>query len=76
VYTISQQLRQLNQLRNAQQLLSFSTFQIKRQVTTQRVSRGECFAEVDQQVFGADAIGHGEEPDGGIWGGLNHCEAP
>ena len=70
VYAISQQLRQFDQLRNAKQLLAFRTFQVKRQVATQRIGRGECFAEVDQQVFGADAICHGEQPDGGFGVGL------
>ena len=70
MHPISQQLRQLDQLRNTQQLFSFRSFQIKSQVAAQRIGRGECFAEVDQQVFGVDAIGHGEQPDGGVGGGF------
>jgi|UPI000519C7C8 hypothetical protein len=60
MHAFSQQLRQLNQLRNAQQFLSLRAIQVKRKVATQRISRGECFAEVDQQVFGADSVGYGE----------------
>ncbi len=51
VHAISQQLRQLYQLRNAEQFLSFRAFQVKGKVATQRIGRGEGFAEVDQQVF-------------------------
>ncbi len=32
-----------------------------RAIATQRIGRGECFAEVVLQVFGADAIGYGEQ---------------
>ena len=41
-----------------------------------RIGRSERFAEVDQQVFAADAVGYGKQPDGGIWGVFDHCEAP
>lgn len=41
------------------------------------------FGEVDQQVFGADAVDEGEQHGGwgigaerGIWGWFNHCDAP
>ncbi|BDB17409.1 hypothetical protein cym2001_07740 [Pseudomonas sp. CYM-20-01] len=60
MHTISQQQRQLNQLRNAEQFLSFRAFQVKRKIATQRIRRGKGFAEIDQQVFGAEAVGYGE----------------
>ena len=43
VHTIRQQLRQINQLRNAEQFLSFRAFQIKRQVAAQRIGGGQVF---------------------------------
>ena len=50
-------------------MLSFRAFQVKGQVTAQRVGRGEGFAEVDQEVLGADTVDDGEEYCGrGIWG--------
>jgi len=45
VHSIGQQLRQLNQLRNAEQFLWFRAIQVKGKVAPQRIGRGECFAE-------------------------------
>ena len=59
-HAIRQQLRQFDQLRNTQQFLSLRSFQVKRKITAQRVGRGECFAEVDQQVFGIDSVRYGK----------------
>ncbi|MBK3508100.1 hypothetical protein JJD82_13930 [Pseudomonas sp. MF6747] len=44
VHSIGQQLRQLNQLRNAEQFLWFRAIQVKGKVAPQRIGRGECFA--------------------------------
>lgn len=55
-----------NQLRNALRALSLCPFQIKGEVAGQGVSGGQGLGEVDQQVFGADAVDKGEKHSGGF----------
>ena len=50
-HTIREQLRQFNQMRNAEQFLSFQAFQIKRQVAAQRIGGGQVFVGKAESTY-------------------------
>lgn len=76
-HALNQQLAQHDQLLGGQQLVTVRAFEFEGQVGGHGVERGEGFAGLDQQGFGGDVWGEGEEGcGGGIGGDLFHYEAP